>query len=98
MTGYGTGFETEVIDFNYKNFSPNDITCFSSNTFWSKHKIVHRINVNYLTLEDLGRTKYQIANIHSFVFNPISKINWITLGENFTKEAKVIHSDSYQIG
>ena len=98
MSGYGTGFETEVIDFNYKNFSPNDITCFSSNTFWSKHKIVHGINVNYLTLEDLGRTKYQIANIHSFVFNPISKINWINLGENFTKEAKVIHSDYYQLG
>ena len=98
MTGYGTGFETEVIDFNYKNFSPNDITCFSSNTFWSKHKIVLGINVNYLTLEDLGRTKYQIANIHSFVFNPISKINWINLGENFTKEAKVIHSDYYQLG
>tara|TARA_B100001250_G_C19684194_1_gene737255 strand:+ start:267 stop:830 length:564 start_codon:yes stop_codon:yes gene_type:complete len=98
MSGYGTGFETEVIDFDYKNFSPNDITCFSSNTFLSKHKIVHGINVNYLALEDLGRTKYQIANIHSFVFNPIGKNNWVNLGENLTKKAEVIHSDSYQIG
>ena len=98
MSGYGTGFETEVIDFDYKNFSPSDITCFSSNTFLSKHKIVHGINVNYLTLEDLGRTKYQIANIHSFVFNPIGKNNWINLGENLAKKAKVIHSDFYQSG
>ena len=98
MSGYGTGFETEVIDFDYKNFSPNDITCFSSNTFLSKYEIVHGINVNYLALEDLGRTKYQIANIHSFVLNPLGKNNWINLGENLTKKTEVIHSDSYQIG
>ena len=98
MSGYGTGFETEIIDFDYKNFSPNDITCFSSNTFWSKHEIVHGINVNYLNLEDLGRTKYQITGIHSYVFNPTGKDNWINLGENLAKKAKVIHSDFYQLG
>ena len=98
MYGYGTGFETEVIDFDYKNFSPSDITCFSSNTFLSKHEIVHGINVNYLTLEDLGRTKYQITGIHSYVFNPTGKDNWINLGQNLAKKAKVIHSDFYQLG
>ena len=98
MSGYGTGFETEIIDFDYKNFSPNDITCFSSNTFWSKHEIVHGINVNYLNLEDLGRTKYQITGIHSYVFNPTGKDNWINLGENLAKKAKVIQSDFYQLG
>jgi hypothetical protein len=98
MSGYGTGFETEIIDFDYKNFSPNDITCFSSNTFWSKHEIVHGINVNYLNLEDLGRTKYQITGIHSYLFNPTGKRNWINLGVNLAKKAKVIHSDFYQLG
>ena len=97
MSGYGTGFETEIIDFDYKNFSPNNITCFSSNTFWSKHKIVHGINVNYLTLEDLGRTKYQITNIHSYVSNPIGKNTWINLGESPKREIEFIHTDSYQI-
>ena len=97
MSGYGAGFETEIIDFDYKNFSPNDITCLSSNTFWSKNEIVHGINVNYLTLEDLGRTKYQITGIHSYVLNPIGKNNWLDLGENFKRETEVIHSDFYQI-
>ena len=97
MSGYGAGFETEIIDFDYKNFSPNNISCFSSSTFWSKHEIVHGINVNYLNLEDLGRTKYQISGIHSYVLNPISKSKWLDLGENFKSETEVIHSDFYQI-
>ena len=98
MSGYGTGFETEIIDFDYKNFSPSDITCFSSNTFWSKHEIVHGINVNYLNLEELGRTKYQITGIHSYVFNPTDKDNWINIGEKSIIETEVIRSDFYQVG
>ena len=97
MSGYGTGFETEIIDFDYKNFSPSGITCLSSSTFWSKHEITHGININYLTLQDLGRTKYQITSIHSYVLNPLSKNNWLDLGENFKSETEVIHSDFYQI-
>ena len=73
MTGYGTGFETEIIDFDYKNFSPNDIICFSSDTFWGEHKIAHGINLNYLALEDLSRNKYQISSTTSYLIEPKEK-------------------------
>ena len=97
MSGYGTGFETEIIDFDYKNFSPNDITCFSSNTFWNKHKIAHGINLNYLPLEDLCRDKYQISDVHTYLFNHTHNKNEISLGENFIRKTKTLHSDCYQI-
>ena len=96
MTGYGTGFETEIIDFDYKNFSPNDIVCFSSDTFWSKHKIAHGINLNYLALEDLGRDKYQISRATSYLIDPNKNTKEISLGNELLDNARVEKLDYFQ--
>ena len=97
MTGYGTGFETEIIDFDYKNFSPNDIVCFSSNTFWSKHKLAHGINLNYLTLEDLERDKYQVSSITSYLIDPNKNTKEISLGNELLYNTDVTKLDYFQI-
>ena len=96
MTGYGTGFETEIIDFDYKNFSPNDIVCFSSDTFWSKHKIAHGINLNYLALEDLGRNKYQISRATSYLIDPNKNTKEISLGNELLDNTRVRKLDYFQ--
>ena len=80
-------YETEIIDLDYKNFSPNDIVCFSSDTFWSKHKIAHGMNINYLALEDLERDKYQVLSITSYL---------IDLNKN-TKEISLTFEDASKI-
>ena len=95
MTGYGTGFETEIIDFDYKNFSPSDIVCFSSDTFWSKHKIAHGINLNYLTLEDLQRNKYQISSITSFLIDPDKNTKEISLGNELLDNTSITKLDYF---
>ena len=96
MTGYGTGFETEIIDFDYKNFSPNDIVCFSSNTFWSKHKLAHGINLNYLALEDLGRDKYQLSRVTSYLINHNENTKEISLGDELLDNTRVKKLDYFQ--
>ena len=98
MTGYGTGFETEIIDFDYKNFSPNDIVCFSSDTFWSKHKIAHGINLNYLALEDLGRDKYQISRATSYLISPNKNKKEISLGKKLLNSTRLQQLDYFQTG
>tara|TARA_B100001540_G_scaffold280547_1_gene270016 strand:+ start:72 stop:707 length:636 start_codon:yes stop_codon:yes gene_type:complete len=97
MTGYGTGFETEIIDFDYKNFSPNGIVCFSSDTFWSKYKIAHGINLNYLTLEDLERDKYQVSSITSYLIDPNKNTKEISLGNELLYNTDVTKLDYFQI-
>ena len=96
MTGYGTGFETEIIDFDYKNFSPNDIVCFSSDTFWSKHKIAHGINLNYLELKDLQRNKYQVSSITSYLIEPNKNTKEISLGNELLDNTRVTKLDYFQ--
>ena len=98
MTGYGTGFETEIVDFDYKNFSPNEICCFSSDTFWSKHKIAHGINLNYLALEDLGRYKYQTTSITSYLIEPTKNTKEISLGKKLVDKTSVEKLDYFQTG
>ena len=97
MTGYGTGFETEIIDFDYKNFTPNDIVCFSSETFWSKHKIAHGINLNYLPLEDLGRNKYQVSRVTSYLIETDENTKEISLANEILDNNRFIKLDSFQI-
>ena len=97
MTGYGTGFETEIIDFDYKNFSPNEIICSSSDTFWSKHKIAHGMNINYLDLEDLERYKYQVSSITSYLINLNKNTKEISLGNELLDNARVKKLDYFQI-
>tara|TARA_B100000287_G_scaffold368727_1_gene365164 strand:+ start:425 stop:1060 length:636 start_codon:yes stop_codon:yes gene_type:complete len=96
LNGYGTGFETEIIDFDYKNFSPNDIACYSSDTFWSKHKIAHGINLNYLTLGDLGRNKYQVSSITSYLINSHKNTKEISLGNELIDNTRVTKLDYFQ--
>ena len=97
MNGYGTGFETEIIDLDYKNFSPNDIVCFSSDTFWSKHKIAHGMNINYLALEDLERDKYQVLSITSYLIDLNKNTKEISLGNELLDNARVRKLDYFQI-
>ena len=97
MTGYGTGFETEIIDFDYKNFSPNDIVCFSSDIFWSKYKIAYGININYLALEDLERDKYQVSSITSYLIDLNKNTKEISLGNELLDNVRVRKLDYFQI-
>jgi len=65
--GYGTGFETEIMDLNYENFETKNLEIFKTKISGIQHSIVQSLKLNYLNLEDLGRDKFDFSNTQSFL-------------------------------
>ena len=93
--GYGTAFETEIMDLDYSNFQIQNFTSFASVMPWNDKKIIHNIKLNHLPLNDLNRKKYGIAKTESRIIK--TKYLSELLSNNFLKNFEAIHSDSFMI-
>ena len=93
--GYGTAFETEIMDLDYSNFQIQNFTSFASVMPWNDKKIIHNIKLNHLPLNDLNRKKYGIIKTESRIFK--TKYLSELLSNKFLKNFETIHSDSFMI-
>jgi len=93
--GYGTAFETEIMDLDYSNFQIQNFTSFASVMPWNDKKIIHNIKLNHLPLNDLNRKKYGIAKTESRIIK--TKYLSELLSNKFLKNFKAVHSDSFMI-
>lgn len=94
--GYGTAFETEIMDLDYSNFQIQNFTSFTSIMPWNDKKIIHNIRLNHLPLNDLNRKKYSINKTES----RIVKTEYLSemLSNNFLNNFEAVYSDSFMIG
>ena len=67
-SGYGAGFETEIIDLNYENFETEALKVFETKMFGNQNSIVHSLKLNYLDLQDLKRNKFDFAKKQTYLF------------------------------
>tara|TARA_X000001036_G_scaffold51833_2_gene41227 strand:+ start:4849 stop:5487 length:639 start_codon:yes stop_codon:yes gene_type:complete len=93
--GYGTAFETEIMDLDYSNFQIQNFTSLASIIPWNDKKIIHNIKLNHLPLNDLNRKKYGIMKTESRVIK--TKYLSELLLNNFLKNFEDVHSDSFMI-
>ena len=94
--GYGTAFETEIMDLDYSNFQIQNFTSLASIIPWNDKKIIHNIKLNHLPLNDLNRKKYGIMKTETRVIK--TKYLSELLLNNFLKNFEDVHSDSFQFG
>jgi len=93
--GYGAGFETEIIDLDYKNFETEKLN-FNSTLIFDKHnEAVHSISLNYLNLEDLGRKKYEISESRLFLVKNNMDVKFLDLGNEIPTQVDILASKRY---
>ena len=66
-SGYGAGFETEIMDLNYENFETEALKVFETKIFGSQNNIMHSLKLNYLDLQDLKRNKFDFAKKQTYL-------------------------------
>ena len=66
-TGYGAGFETEIMDLNYENFETEALKVFETKMFGNQSNIMHSLKLNYLDLQDLKRNKFDFAKKETYL-------------------------------
>ena len=69
--GYGAAFETELMDLDYRNFENNELQSNASKLFNGAKKVITSMKLNYLPLEDLRRSKYDIVSEQIMFFKKI---------------------------
>jgi len=52
--GYGAGFETEIIDLDYKSFETDKLNFNSTFLFEKYNQVMHSLSLNYLVLKTWG--------------------------------------------
>ena len=67
-SGYGAGFETEIMDLNYENFETEALKVFETKMFGNQNSIMHSLKLNYLDLQDLKRNKFDFAKKQTYLF------------------------------
>ena len=60
--GYGSAFETELMDLNFRNFENNQLQYESTVFFGGVNEIITSVKLNHLGLGDLNRSKYDIVS------------------------------------
>ena len=66
-SGYGAGFETEIMDLNYENFETETLKVFETKMFGNQNNIMHSLKLNYLDLQDLKRNKFDFAKTRTYL-------------------------------
>ena len=91
--GYGAAFETELMDLDYRNFEDNELQNNATKLFDGAKKVITSMKLNYLTLEDLKRSKYDIVSEQIMFFKKNFNSGEINLSENLEDQGEiVIHS------
>lgn len=93
--GYGAGFETEIIDLDYKSFETDKLNFNSTFLFEKYNQVLHSLSLNYLDLEDLGRNKYEILKTELLLVQCNPNIKRLDLSTEISTQVKVVDTISY---
>ena len=89
-SGYGAGFETEIIDLNYENFEAEVLKVHRTKIFENGKDIVRTLKLNYLDLEDLGRNKFDFSTTQSYVIKKKYKETYISSEKKLNDQVEII--------
>ena len=93
--GYGAGFETEIIDLDYKSFETDKLNFNSTFLFEKYNQVLHSLSLNYLNLEDLGRNKFEILKTEILLVKSSKKLKRLDLSTKISNQVKVVDTISY---
>ena len=93
--GYGAGFETEIIDLDYKSFETDKLNFNSTFLFEKYNQVLHSLSLNYLDLEDLGRNKYEILKTELLLVQSNPNIKRLDLSTEISTQVKIVDTISY---
>ena len=93
--GYGAGFETEIMDLDYKNFETDKLQINSTSIFDRKNKAAHSLNLNYLELQDLGRNKFEILETNLLLVKNNQNLESLDLGTKMSSQLEIVTSIKY---
>jgi hypothetical protein len=93
--GHGASFETEIIDLDYKSFETEKLNFNSTFLFEKYNQALHSFSLNYLGLEDLGRSKHEVWKTELLLLQNHSNIKQLNLGTKISDQVKVIDTKSY---
>ena len=91
--GFGTAFETDIMDFDYKTFDLESLTARTIHIPGVNQKMMHHIKLNSLPLENLNRKKHSINLAKSYIYKTSSDKS--VINDSFFKNKEIVHSDSY---
>ena len=94
--GYGAGFETEIIDLDYKSFETDKLNFNSTFLYEKFNQALHTLSLNYLNLEDLGRNKYEVYKTELILVQNQFKIKHLNLSKKISDQLKVMDAVSYK--
>ena len=93
--GYGAGFETEIIDLDYKSFETDKLNFNSTFLFGKYNQVLHSLSLDYLNLEDLGRNKFEMLKTEILLVKNIRKLKWLDLSTKISNQIKILDTTSY---
>jgi hypothetical protein len=93
--GYGAGFETEIIDLDYKSFETDKLNFNSTYLFEKLNQALHTLSLNYLNLEDLGRNKYEVLRTEVILVQNHLNIKQLDLSRKISDQIKVLDTKSF---
>ena len=88
--GYGAGFETEIIDLDYKSFETDKLNFKSTFLFEKANRVLHSLSLNYLSLEDLGRNKLEILRTEQLLVKSNKNLKELDLSTKFSNQIEII--------
>ena len=91
--GFGTAFETDIMDFNYKTFNLESFTARTIYIPGVNQKMMHHIKLNSFPLENLNRKKHSINLTKSYIYKTSSDKSLVD--NSFFNNKEIVHSDSY---
>ena len=92
--GYGAGFETEIIDLDYKSFETDKLNFKSTFLFKKYNRVLHSLSLNYLGLEDLGRNKLEILKTEILLVKSNKRLKELDLSTKISDQVKIVDNIS----
>ena len=92
--GYGAGFETEIIDLDYKSFETDKLNFKSTFLFEKYNRVLHSLSLNYLGLEDLGRNKLEILKTELLLVKSNKMLKELDLSTKISNQVKIVDNIS----
>ena len=93
--GYGAGFETEIIDLDFKSFETDKLNFNSTFLFEKYNQVMHSLSLNYLVFEDLGRSKYEVLKRELLLVHNHSNLKKLDLSTKISDQVKIVDNIRY---
>ena len=88
--GYGAAFETELMDLDYRNFENNELQNSSIKLFGGANRVITSMKLNYLPLEDLKRSKYDIVSEQILFFEKNYNNDGINISKSLDDQGEIL--------